>query len=143
MRANKKNILFFLLVFLFFIFIFYTNNLVRNIGVPLICNNGISFGIPIRQTVIFFINGTVILLLFFFTLFFYKNNIKISLILTVITLGAISNLLDRYIYGCIIDFIQLPVYKGFYFNTADIYITLGGFLFIPPWYKCAQTVRNK
>lgn len=48
--------------------------------------------------------------------------------------GAVSNLVDRFLYGAVIDFIQLyvPVYSFPVFNIADSCIVLGvfGLLFI-------------
>ncbi|MFA7319293.1 MAG: signal peptidase II [Parcubacteria group bacterium] len=37
--------------------------------------------------------------------------------------GAVSNILDRLRFGCVIDFIDLPFWPVF--NLADIYITIG------------------
>ena len=43
--------------------------------------------------------------------------------------GAVSNLVDRFVYGAVIDFIQLyvPVYSFPVFNIADACIVLGVF----------------
>ena len=43
--------------------------------------------------------------------------------------GAVSNLVDRFLYGAVIDFIQLylPVYSFPVFNIADACIVLGVF----------------
>lgn len=59
---------------------------------------------------------------------------KISVLPLILVLsGAISNIIDRLIYGCIIDFIDLKVWPVF--NLADVFITLGVILFLFYFYK--------
>ncbi|KKU55834.1 MAG: hypothetical protein UY41_C0005G0013 [Candidatus Moranbacteria bacterium GW2011_GWE1_49_15] len=41
--------------------------------------------------------------------------------------GAVSNMLDRLIFGCVRDFIPF-IFDLFYFNAADTFIA-AGFLF--------------
>jgi len=55
---------------------------------------------------------------------FQISNYSLILVLS----GAISNLIDRLYYGCVIDFINLKVWS--IFNLADIFICLGVFLLI-------------
>jgi signal peptidase II len=47
--------------------------------------------------------------------------------------GAISNLIDRLYFGCVIDFINLKVWP--IFNLADIFICVGVFFLIIKFYK--------
>lgn len=42
--------------------------------------------------------------------------------------GAISNIIDRLHYGCVVDFIDLKIWPVF--NLADIYITIGAIILI-------------
>ncbi|MDQ1283804.1 MAG: signal peptidase [Patescibacteria group bacterium] len=42
--------------------------------------------------------------------------------------GAISNIIDRVLYGCVIDFIDLHFWPVF--NLADAFITIGGIMII-------------
>ena len=54
-----------------------------------------------------------------------KNFEKLSYFFIII--GAMSNILDRFMNSYVVDFISLH-YKNFYwpaFNLADIYITIG------------------
>lgn len=55
---------------------------------------------------------------------FQISNSALALVLS----GAISNLIDRVYYGCVIDFIDLKVWPVF--NLADIFICLGVLLLI-------------
>lgn len=42
--------------------------------------------------------------------------------------GAISNIVDRFYFGCVIDFIDLKFWPVF--NLADIYITIGSIVLL-------------
>lgn len=56
---------------------------------------------------------------------------------TMVIAGSCSNIIDRIIYGGVIDFILLS-YKNFYwpvFNIADIFIVVGIFLLFIEGYK--------
>lgn len=60
-----------------------------------------------------------------------RNERWLSLALALILGGAIGNLIDRVIYGHVVDFIQL-YYQSWYFptfNIADAAITVGGVMF--------------
>ena len=53
--------------------------------------------------------------------------------LTLVLGGAIGNVIDRLLYGYVVDFIQLHYRTAFYFpsfNVADSAITLGAVLLI-------------
>lgn len=58
------------------------------------------------------------------------NQSVLSLLLTIVLSGAVSNLLDRFIYGGVIDYINLLGIN--YFNISDLAIVSGilGFGFI-------------
>ncbi len=51
-----------------------------------------------------------------------EQSIKI-LALSLIFAGGFSNLLDRLIWGCVVDFIDLKIWPAF--NLADAAITIG------------------
>lgn len=105
----------------------------------LIKNKGIAFSILNSDSMLINILLLIIILAitYFIASHFYRNinNMimmeKLSFIL--IISGAIGNLLDRFIYGYVIDFIFIS-YKSFYFpaifNVADIYITIGAVILI-------------
>lgn len=59
----------------------------------------------------------------------YPNKeLLILLGLTFILSGGISNALDRFFHGCVIDFINLHIWP--IFNLADIFITLGAIMIV-------------
>ena len=53
---------------------------------------------------------------------------RLALALSLILGGAAGNLIDRVVYGYVIDFITVPYWTSF--NLADIYITVGILLVI-------------
>jgi len=109
-----------------------SKHVVRFQGGFYVCNSGIAFGIG-KFNVLFWISWIGIMF-FLAQLYFRKNEdcflSKISLLL--IFSGAFSNVIDRFFYGCVIDFIDLKIWP--IFNLADIFITLGlGMAFLFYW----------
>lgn len=66
-----------------------------------------------------------------------KNNIWLSVALALILGGAIGNLLDRILYGYVIDFIHLHLKSWSWpiFNIADMAITCGALMLIVDLFK--------
>lgn len=115
-RFNK----FFLFVFLILIDQI-SKYIIRHTGGFYICNKGISFGVQISENIFFFL-WLVILSFFLYGLYkkyFIHNTLYIILILS----GAVSNLIDRAHYGCVVDFIDLKFFPVF--NLADVFISIG------------------
>ena len=86
-----------------------------------ICNKNIAWSIPIAPGFFYFFW----LIIFFFLVYYFmksKNHFE-KIALAFILSGAISNLADRIMHGCVIDFIDLRVWPVF--NLADVYITMG------------------
>lgn len=69
-----------------------------------------------------------LVLIILFCLFYYakrsyrRGNVSLWP-LSLIIIGAVSNLVDRVFYGAVIDFFHWP--NWFAFNLADVYITWG------------------
>lgn len=86
-------------------------------------NQNLAFSLPIFAWLLWPILAFVLVWLLFFTWQMYQQKQIIFLPLSLIILGAISNILDRLLYGGVVDFIsiwQFPV-----FNLSDVYITVG------------------
>jgi len=99
--------------------------------VTMVHNTGIAFGFFKDQGAIFIIIPIVAIFLLIFNIYYYRQNEKalnrvyivgFSLILG----GAIGNLIDRMVYGYVIDFIDFRVWPVF--NIADSAITIGAIL---------------
>ncbi len=92
-------------------------------------NFGIAFGLPVFGPILF---GLIIIILFFLISFLLSQikEKKYELIfpLTLIIVGAISNLIDRIKFGFVVDYIDLTWFTVF--NLADCLITFGVLLFL-------------
>lgn len=119
-------------LFVFLVFIDQVSKyIIRHTGGFYICNKGISFGVQISENIFFFL-WLVILSFFLYGLYrkyFIHNTLYIILILS----GAVSNLIDRAHYGCVIDFIDLHFFPVF--NIADIFISIGAMGIVYVLYK--------
>lgn len=99
----------------------------------LVHNTGIAFGLFKNQGIVFIIIPVIMIILLGYNFYHYKYNeeklsrlyiVAVSLILA----GAIGNLVDRILYGYVIDFIDLRVWPVF--NIADSAITIGAVLLL-------------
>ncbi len=90
-------------------------------------NTGIAFGLFKNNNIfmIIVISIIVILLLFFY---YREKNKSLALSISVMFLvsGAIGNLIDRIIYGFIVDYINFTFWPAF--NLADSLVVIGSFL---------------
>jgi len=106
--------------------------IIRNIlHMTLVHNTGIAFGFFKDQGIIFIVIPIVAIFLLAFNIYYYRQNhealnriyiMGFSLILG----GAIGNLIDRIVYGHVIDFIDFRIWPVF--NIADSAITIGAIL---------------
>ncbi|HZJ41702.1 MAG TPA: signal peptidase II [Patescibacteria group bacterium] len=155
-RVNSDffNIAIISLIAIFFSLDRYLKNLALNLNIgenyPLITdyfsfsfakNSNIAFSLPLSTKIIFpIIITAIIFLTFAITSNIYKKRALTldSLLLTFILFGAISNMLDRLLYGYVIDYLSLKNFS--IFNLADIMITLTSFFYI--FYITKQTKRK-
>jgi len=86
-------------------------------------NSSLAFSLPANQA---FILTVIILLLLILTFVYLKKlhqqNLE-AIWWLIIILGAISNLVDRLLYGAVIDYLEIVWFTAF--NLADCLITLG------------------
>ena len=98
------------------------------VSISLVHNRGAAFGLLKNQVPLFIFSALLAVGLIFFYL--RKNNKKYPLFyklaLALIVAGALGNLIDRILWGYVIDFIDF----GFWpvFNIADSSITVGSVL---------------
>ena len=90
-------------------------------------NKGVTFGLlngTVSQVILMFIS----LLVMAFLCLWLKNNRRYRFLGSLIIGGAIGNLMDRIIYGAVIDFLDfhLLTYHWPAFNIADSAIVVGG-----------------
>ena len=111
--------------------------IIRNVlHMTMVHNTGIAFGFFKDYGVTFIVIPVVAIFLLAFNIYYYRQNnealsrayiVAFSLILG----GAIGNLIDRIVYGYVIDFIDFRIWPVF--NIADSAITIGAILVT---YKC-------
>lgn len=101
----------------------------------LVFNTGISYGLfsgggDFQKW--FLISLSILIVIFLLSFIRNESSILSKLSISFIIGGALGNVLDRFIYGAVVDFISLHA-KGFswyIFNIADMFIVLGVILFI-------------
>ena len=100
-------------------------------------NTGVAFSMfdkyPFLLTVLITLINLVILVILL-------RKQKIELFWIFIFAGAVSNLLDRYIFGFVTDFIN-PLFVNFaVFNVADVFLNIGLYIYL---YFCFFVNSNK
>tara|TARA_B100000378_G_C17984432_1_gene391639 strand:- start:76 stop:558 length:483 start_codon:yes stop_codon:yes gene_type:complete len=120
--------------------IFEENNLEKIFINPfldlfLVFNTGISYGLlsgesSFQKWLLIIVSVSIVAFLLVWTKDSTSRLVNISI--SFITGGALGNILDRILYGGVIDFISLHAY-GYYwyiFNIADVFIVFGVILFL-------------
>jgi signal peptidase II len=124
---TKKNLL--ILSLIFFILDQLIKNLLKANWLDLnyLCNPGIAFGLAVNKNWLLFLN--ILVILFFVILILnqklqkkFNLNPKAVYFFYLILAGALSNLIDRIRFGCVIDYINLKFWPVF--NLADLIISL-------------------
>lgn len=115
--------------------------IIRAKGGFYICNKALAFGLSFSSAIAIFL--ILLILLLFLNLKFQTFNLKlisnfkfqilnfspvILFAFLLIVFGGLSNIIDRFYFGCVIDFIDLKFWPVF--NLADVYITMGGIMII-------------
>jgi len=99
-------------------------------------NYFIAFSLPLSGIWLNFLIVLLVLIIMYYTIHVIWTRKKYdyqALFLTIILLGAISNMLDRFRYGFVIDYLDLKYFTVF--NIADTMITIGAIGFIIVLYK--------
>jgi len=104
-------------------------------------NIGVAFSIPVPVPMTILLSIVLISIAAYLS---YKN-LKLEKSLTILVLalffsGAIGNIIDRVLYGFVIDFIS--IWKWPVFNVADTYIVIAVLLFVIFYGKIVK-VKNK
>ena len=96
----------------------------------LVFNPYIAFSLPLSGIILNILIFSLILALLYliiYSIIKQKLNLINIYLLTFILFGAISNLLDRFLYGAVIDYFDLKYFT--IFNLADLMISLGVLMF--------------
>ncbi len=145
--AVKKHFLFFSISFIiliadqlskYFISTYTYSADLLILKIHFIKNFGIGFGLLNYPSVKFFLIALIAVIIIGILYYYcrYKKNHKLFIIpLALILGGALGNLLDRVMYGFVIDFIDFGFWPAF--NIADSAVTVGVILLI------VYFIRNK
>lgn len=111
-----------------------TINLINNFfRITYVKNTGAAFSIFSNNTILVIIISVVIIGFLLFYIYKNKGNNKLENVSYAFILGgAISNLIDRLVYGYVIDFLDFEIlsYDAPIFNLADTFIVIGVILFL-------------
>lgn len=111
-----------------------TINLIDNFfRITYVKNTGAAFSIFSNNTILVIIISVVVIGFLLFYIYKNKGNNKLENVSYAFILGgAISNLIDRLVYGYVIDFLDFEIlsYNAPIFNLADTFIVIGVILFL-------------
>ena len=100
-------------------------------------NTGVAFSLPIPQWLVLWVTPFVLFGLGILLIRSQKKNVWVTTALLFILAGAISNYIDRALFGGTIDYIR--VFTGV-INIADVMIAFGfTILLVYEWRKTNQT----
>jgi len=113
----------------------HTIPITKFFSITYIQNKGIAFGImnnfshPVLPILFISINIFAVIILILWSIR-PENNIWINTGLSLIIGGAVGNLIDRFIFGSVVDFLDFHIaqYHWPAFNIADMAITIGTIL---------------
>ena len=97
-------------------------------NIKVLVNPGIAFGIFSNLAGVFIWLNSLILIFFLGYFFFLLKRDALYLSFSLIIAGAASNLIDRFIYGGVLDYLNPTFFPTF--NLADSYITIAVFLIL-------------
>lgn len=101
---------------------------------PTVCNRGIAFGIKLGEVEILISVGVLILVAYF--LLRSKATLESGLEkfgLALIFAGGLSNIVDRLLRGCVVDFVDFKFWPAF--NLADSAVVFGVLILLYSLFK--------
>lgn len=111
-----------------------TINLIDNFfRITYVKNTGAAFSIFSNNTILVIIISVIVIGFLLFYIYKNKGNNKLENVSYAFILGgAIGNLIDRLVYGYVIDFLDFEIlsYDAPIFNLADTFIVIGVILFL-------------
>lgn len=86
----------------------------------IVCNSGFAFGAYQG-----FLNGLIAAFVLLLVIYVFVKNSSADILfgLALVIGGGASNIIDRLVRGCVLDFIDLKIWPAF--NLADAAITIG------------------
>ena len=110
------------------------------LSITYVHNTGAAFSMLEGARWLFIILGIVAMNVIF--MFFIKdkelNNFEI-IVYSLLLSGIMGNLIDRFLYGYVIDFIDVNIFNFAIFNLADSFMVIGVILLMIGMIKCKST----
>ena len=92
-------------------------------------NEGAAFGMLSNQRWVFMVFSTIAILGLCVYLFGFRPKSRyVQITLAMIVGGGIGNMIDRFLLGYVIDFIDFTLINFAVFNVADSFVTVGAFM---------------
>lgn len=85
-------------------------------------NKYIAFSLPVTYYILYPLIFLILIILFWMLIRSWQEKSVLIWPWGILIIGSISNLLDRFRYGGVVDFISVPFFTVF--NIADVYISL-------------------
>jgi signal peptidase II len=105
-------------------------------------NQNVAFSLPLPQILIIIMVIVILMVLsYLWWLSLFNKNLWQLTAFTLIILGALSNLIDRIIFGYVIDYINLFIWPVF--NLADCMIVAGMIIYILSEFKRKNNETKK
>ena len=99
-----------------------------------VTNDGMAFGLNFPGGIYFFTSVSLLMTVFLGWYFWQQkdSHFTLRLSLALILAGAIGNLIDRILFGTVVDFFDFMIgsYHWYIFNVADASVTIGMVLYI-------------
>ena len=99
-----------------------------------VTNDGMAFGLNFPGGIYFFTSVSLLMTVFLGWYFWQQkeSDLTLRLSLALILAGAIGNLIDRILFGTVVDFFDFMIgsYHWYIFNVADASVTIGMILYI-------------
>ncbi|MBI3602172.1 MAG: signal peptidase II [Candidatus Omnitrophica bacterium] len=116
--------------------------LIKNVlHFTLVHNSGIAFGLLKDCGFVFIIIPLILTGLLIYNVYYYRHSQQLSrtyiVAFSLILGGAIGNLIDRMVFGYVIDFIDFRIWPVF--NMADSAITMGAVIIL---FKCIPSSKS-
>lgn len=129
--AKIKSRGFFQGIFVLFVLIFldqFIKHWILKEKIAFVCNSGMAFSIKLHPVLFSFFWLVAIIYIFYLWQEKIQQSFFSQLPFLLIIAGGISNILDRFFYNCVIDY--LPFLNLFTFNLADAFISVGAVMIV-------------
>lgn len=100
----------------------------KNFNFKLFYNPNLAFSLPLSNLLAIILTIIIVILLIYHLIRTAKTSTLGFFALSLILIGAVSNLIDRLRFGAVVDFLNFSFWPAF--NLADVYIIAGALILI-------------